>query len=95
MPSSSYLESCITENSVEKEEHKQQIADAFLEKESNMTLSLLSSKSSESKKDEVYRTLSMASRTTSQILGTDFSQVNRSVHYDDGERVEYRELPGE
>ena len=75
----SFWPSMITESSFEKTEHQKQIADAFTAKKSNNS-SMISSNSSDSDKEQYTFDFEENLRTVAQIVGTDGSRLNMSVH---------------
>ena len=81
MPTDSFYKSCITENTFAKEEHKKEIEQEYMAKRSNA--SSIISQVEEDSRAESYNFTSDVSRTTSQIIATDNSRLNRSVNSDD------------
>ena len=74
----------IKENTIEMQEQRKQMADAFLEKE--LMTSIISAESMESRRSDLYRDFSIyESKSTQEIICTDISNVNRTYSSDEME----------
>ena len=80
MPTDSFYKSCITENSFAKEEHKKEIEQEYMRKKSNAS-SIISQVEEESRAESFKFT--DESLDIAEIIGTDHSLQNKSVHSDD------------